>query len=158
MNEITDLLAFLKKKKQVSTQQPSKEQHTVLTPNNKQEEKVIPQPPREEIVSTQQINSNTLKSLSPKQYNGDSLTQTQKLLDVLRDDVWIKRISVAKNIISKKNKTYYYIRKRVELPSNFDDKYAVIMTRRTFVKLIKYIAEILGVSVNEEKIQELFSM
>ncbi len=160
MNEITDLLTYLKRRRQVSTQQSSKEQRTSLTPKQEQIEKVKPQPLKEEKVSTQQNNKNILKGLTQKQYNGDSLTQNidPELLDILRDDIWIKEISVAKNTVSKKNKTYYYIRKRVELPRDFNEKYAVIMRRTTFVKLIKYIAKKLEIGVNEEKIQELLNM
>ena len=82
----------------------------------------------------------------------ESLTQT---LTSIAGRVWIKSINVSRTHVKRGDKKYYYLRKRVELPRDFDDDVAVIMRRRDFEKLIRVIAEAMGVSINEEKLREL---
>ncbi len=132
-------------------------------------------------------NENTIKSLSPntlqsernsmflsqttivrekykrdKNNNDHGLGQTigvdvMSVLSQIDKRIWIKSINVERNVIRRGSKKYVYLRKRVDLPRDFNDSVAVVMTRRDFVELLKIIASLLGLEINKEEVEKLFS-
>jgi len=93
-----------------------------------------------------------------------SLTKEQRmfkdflaeLISSLDKGVWIRKVVESKYNARRGNKTYQYIRKRISLPPDFPDKYAVVMRTRDFINLISSLSKLVGLPINEEKMRELF--
>jgi len=95
--------------------------------------------------------------------NGDSLGQTStdvgdKLIELL-SKVQLHRlpVSTSKNTVRRGSKKYTYIRKRVDLPSSYNEEYAVVFSPSEFLKLVEAISlafeKAFGTSFNIEKLK-----
>ena len=107
--------------------------------------------------------------------SGESLGQTP-VLGQTRGDVWDKQlidilrnvrvlllpISSSKNTVRRGGKKYVYIRKRVDLPSDYNEENVVVLSPSEFMKLMGILSiafeKAFGVSFDMEKVRKwLFS-
>ncbi|MBW2675637.1 MAG: hypothetical protein JRD89_19890 [Deltaproteobacteria bacterium] len=96
---------------------------------------------------------------------GDSLGQTvinvgdKHLIELLRA-VHLRKLPVSssKNTVKRGNKKYTYIRKRVDLPNDYNEEYAVVFSPSEFLKFVEAVSiafeKAFGVYFNIEKLKK----
>lgn len=97
--------------------------------------------------------------------NGDSLGQTstnigdKHLIELLRNvRVLLLPISSSKNTVRRGGKKYVYIRKRVDLPSDYNEENVVVLSPSEFLRLMEVLSisfsKAFGVSFDMEKVKK----
>ena len=96
---------------------------------------------------------------------GDSLGQTainvgdKRLIELLRA-VHLRKLPVSssKNTVRRGNKKYTYIRKRVDLPSDYNEEVAVVFSPSEFLKFVEVVSiafeKAFGVYFNIDKLKK----
>jgi len=173
LNEITDLITFLKtrikqtkqtnsnflpptqknKEEFVDKKQDKKQETSEILPTNK--DTTIENSPTKQIITEKDKDNVGGKNMSEE----NIIPQvSEDIIKELDKRIWIRKISIERHVVKRGNKQYFYIRKRVVVPNDFDDIYVVMMTRKEFIELVTFLANKLGISINNEKIHELLGM
>lgn len=80
---------------------------------------------------------------------------TQILSKLKPAQIYVRPVTVTKNRVRRGNKAYHYIRKRIDLPPDFNDERAVVFSRAEFMEFLESVAKALGLTVKKDKLKEL---
>lgn len=83
----------------------------------------------------------------------------KELVEMLRNvDIHLLPVNASKNTVRRGSKKYTYIRKRLDLPSNYNEEKAVVLKPSDFLKLMEVLSisfsKAFGVSFDMEKVRK----
>jgi len=155
-NTLLRILKELEKQQQQQKPRKPKPMQQPKQPKPKQQKVLSQTPSSKERVFWDKKSTNKI---------GDSLGQTainvgdKHLIELLRA-VHLRKLPVSssKNTVRRGNKKYTYIRKRVDLPSDYNEEVAVVFSPSEFLKFVEAISiafeKAFGVYFNIDKLKK----